>query len=61
MECKYPYVVHAEMNAILNKNTASITGAVSLLHWADHALLCLAPALLPCATEVAPVPCRRFT
>eukprot|EP00891_Asterochloris_glomerata_P005638 jgi/Astpho2/5638/e_gw1.00079.172.1_t len=27
MECKYPYVVHAEMNAILNKNTASITGA----------------------------------
>lgn len=31
MECKYPYVVHAEMNAILNKNTASITGAVSLL------------------------------
>ena len=37
MECKYPYVVHAEMNAILNKNTASITGAVSLLvPWADH-------------------------
>ena len=31
MECKYPYVVHAEMNAILNKNTASLTGAVSPL------------------------------
>jgi hypothetical protein len=28
---KYPYVCHAEMNAVLNKNTASLIGAVRLL------------------------------
>lgn len=26
LDTKYPYVCHAEMNAILNKNTASIRG-----------------------------------
>lgn len=26
--CRYPYVCHAEMNAVLNKNTASLSGAV---------------------------------
>lgn len=31
LETKYPYVVHAEANALLNKNLASVTGAVSLL------------------------------
>lgn len=25
---KYPYVCHAELNAVLNKNTASLRGAV---------------------------------
>ena len=29
LETKYPYVCHAELNAILNKNTASLQGAVS--------------------------------
>ena len=28
LETKYPYVCHAELNAILNKNTASLEGAV---------------------------------
>lgn len=28
LETKYPYVCHAEMNALLNKNGASVTGAV---------------------------------
>ncbi|KAL0044201.1 hypothetical protein WJX82_003932 [Trebouxia sp. C0006] len=27
LETKYPYVCHAEMNAIMNKNTASLSGA----------------------------------
>jgi len=27
LDTKYPYVCHAEMNAILNKNTASVRGA----------------------------------
>lgn len=27
---KYPYVVHAEANALLNKNAASVDGAVSV-------------------------------
>ena len=27
---KYPYVVHAEANALLNKNAASVMGAVSV-------------------------------
>ena len=26
---RYPYVVHAEANALLNKNAASVAGAVS--------------------------------
>lgn len=29
LDTKYPYVCHAELNAILNKNTASLQGAVS--------------------------------
>lgn len=29
LDTKYPYVCHAELNAILNKNTASLHGAVS--------------------------------
>ena len=29
LETKYPYVVHAEANALLNKNAASVEGAVS--------------------------------
>jgi dCMP deaminase len=29
LQTKYPYVCHAEMNAILNKNGASVAGAVS--------------------------------
>ena len=29
VQCRYPYVCHAEMNAIMNKNTASLAGAVS--------------------------------
>ena len=29
---KYPYVVHAEANALLNKNAASVAGAVSVDH-----------------------------
>ena len=29
LDTKYPYVCHAELNAILNKNTASLEGAVS--------------------------------
>lgn len=28
LQTKYPYVCHAEMNAILNKNGASVAGAV---------------------------------
>ena len=28
LETKYPYVCHAEMNAILNKNASSLFGAV---------------------------------
>ena len=27
LDTKYPFVAHAEMNAILNKNSASVTGA----------------------------------
>ena len=30
LDTKYPYVCHAELNAILNKNTASLHGAVRL-------------------------------
>lgn len=30
LDTKYPYVCHAELNAILNKNTASLQGAVRL-------------------------------
>ena len=36
LETKYPYVCHAEMNAILNKNAASVAGAVR----APETLLC---------------------
>ena len=32
LDTKYPYVCHAELNAILNKNTASLHGAVSALY-----------------------------
>ena len=28
LDTKYPYVCHAEMNAIMNKNAASVAGAV---------------------------------
>lgn len=28
LDTKYPYVCHAEMNALLNKNGASVSGAV---------------------------------
>lgn len=30
---KYPYVVHAEANALLNKNSASVSGAVGCMRW----------------------------
>lgn len=29
LDTKFPYVVHAEANAILNKNMASVKGGVS--------------------------------
>jgi dCMP deaminase len=38
LETKYPYVCHAELNAILNKNTASLQGAVRDL--TCHTLCC---------------------
>ena len=47
LETKYPYVCHAELNAILNKNTASLQGAVSpcyFCHLPSECLLALFPA-----------------
>ena len=32
LDTKYPYVCHAEMNAILNKNQASLSHAVHISH-----------------------------
>ena len=40
LDTKYPYVCHAELNAILNKNTASLEGAVSIMH-ASCAVACM--------------------
>ena len=36
LDTKHPYVCHAEMNAILNKNTASVQGGVSHKHYKTH-------------------------
>lgn len=37
LDTKYPYVCHAEMNALLNKNAASVDGAVCVcLGWCVH-------------------------
>ncbi len=33
LDTKYPYVCHAEMNALLNKNAASVDGAVCGVVW----------------------------
>jgi tRNA(Arg) A34 adenosine deaminase TadA len=55
--CRYPYVCHAEMNAVLNKNTASLSGAVRCCLSARLPFVLRVSCVATCAVGALPSPC----
>ena len=59
LETKYPYVVHAEVNAILNKNSADVKGYNYTIFHLISILIKFYYKILGCTMYVALFPCNE--